>query len=130
MDSGRMVLRGYVGEVPSVSGMICEQFFVYKSSPDDFDIMFLRLSGRYHRVYIDLGLLYWDELGQVDAEDEIRIDGEYEDETDHYMIRGRIIKFIKNEGLRFVIVFTDGYEVDFIYREEGEVTQLQFFGFR
>ncbi|MEN3749079.1 hypothetical protein TPR58_18040 [Sphingomonas sp. HF-S3] len=130
VDNGRMVLRGYLGEVPFVSGLICEELFAYKSTPDDFDIIFLRLSGHYHRVYVDLGLLYWDEVGRLDAKDEMGVGGEYEDLTNRFMVRGRKIRFMKNEKLVFIISFTDGYEIEFTYREEDDVTQLQFFGFK
>ncbi|MEN3749077.1 hypothetical protein TPR58_18025 [Sphingomonas sp. HF-S3] len=126
MSKDELVLRSYLGVVPSVSSLTCEGFFAFRRNID-FHIMYIRLSGSFHRFYFDDGELFWDEGGWPDADSELGEGEEYEDLTDIIKVRGRQIHYIENNNLVFRITFTDGYEFLFKYSVEHDAMQLQFF---
>ncbi len=111
-------------EIIELNRKICEVFLIVgESINSSVTLMYMKIENEWHRFFIDVGVLFWDEGVEPDIEEDL-------DENEMYLNLGKIlalkntkIKRIKMENSKLLISFDDNRDLLFI--EENEETFLR-----
>ncbi len=109
-------------QIHELRGDRCEQFLAVASceNPLILPLFYLKVNGRWHRFYLDAGLLFWAE-GEAPDEDDDLLDNEYYRDIGHdFQVVGIPIHTITFAECVLTLAFANGMTLVFEETDDGE----------
>ncbi|MDH3703848.1 MAG: hypothetical protein OEU46_21345 [Alphaproteobacteria bacterium] len=112
-------------EIHELVGKTCDALIAVQPAdePSSVLMMYMRVGDRWHRFFLDAGLLIWREGPAPDAEDDLDAEHVYSDVGERAGAAGRVLRSIRMRENRLRIRFDDGSRIDLV--EDDDTVRLK-----
>lgn len=113
--------------VAELAGSTCQKFLAVTDANEcSVSLMFMQVSNVWHRLFLDAGLLFWEEETGPDADNDLGDDEKYTDLGARLKVNGGTIELIRMTDGVLLVIFTNSACLELTINQDDEtrVTRL------